>query len=163
MFIEKLLKRKRYLKMQRVKEAVLTGLIFGAIVGIIFGSVATIRSASEGLFLGLIYGGALGIIFGFGKYLSGSNQFPEELYIKCKVKRGMFEYDRDITLTGGVEITDVHKSAIITENEPKKGEELEGYVKAGRDKGKLFVRAGDMYAGARPVFVNVPRLDVITV
>lgn len=159
MNMQKLHCRKIYLTVQRIKEALFSGLIFGIMVGFIFGSLATIRSTSDGLWIGLSFGGVFGLFVSILFFGLGSERFPEELYIKCKIQRVVSDDEYDVVIienSGELKLESVHKSALINED-------TETYVKAEKCKGKICVWAGNIYSNPRPITIKPLDSNIVTI
>lgn len=161
--INKFLKERKRLRWQRIKASIWAGLLFGGIIGIIFGSLAgAFHSLVEGLIVGFAFGGTLGIFIAvFAYYEDEFYWMPKKLYAFCRFTKGTFKYERDIII-GNQEITDVHKSTIIADdNEPQQGEWIEGYVRVYRKDRRIYVRAGDIYTGGRLIPAEDAKIEEI--
>ena len=137
---------RRHLKAQRRAAAMWSGLIFGLIVGIAFATVATFRSPINGAIAGITFGGAFGIFVGILSYYEGFYWIPKKIYIPCRVIKGTFKYEKNVTINcrdGEIEIPDVHESAVIADGQL-------WYIRAGQGTDRrLYVRAGEHI-----IFVN---------
>lgn len=157
MYIEK---RKKYLKIQRIKESVFIGLISGVIIGISFSSIASIRSLTDGLFTFFLYGGISGVLFSYLRYSIGSEQYPEELYIKCKIKEFDDRDDYRDVIIDAIEISNVHESIILLTENQSNGND--GYVCLKNQNSELVIYTGKS-GSVWPVVVKPNKTKVITI